>query len=81
MVIRNAGGRVSPGVLKDLAYIGYLPHAVPGGPPFEVTWGSTGTGQDWAGSPVHGTGVPMTFAYGGAISWSAAGAVLRRRSV
>ena len=24
MVIRNAGGRVSPDVLKDLAYIGYL---------------------------------------------------------
>jgi hypothetical protein len=33
MVIRNAGGRVSPGVLKDLAYIGYLSRTlVPGGP-------------------------------------------------
>src|SRR5258708_25895624 len=28
MVIRNAGGRVSPDVLKDLAYIGYLSHVV-----------------------------------------------------
>jgi carbonic anhydrase len=37
MVIRNAGGRVSPDVLKDLAYIGYLSHMViPGGPRFEV---------------------------------------------
>jgi carbonic anhydrase len=37
MVIRNAGGRVSPDVLKDLAYIGYLSKAViPGGPQFEV---------------------------------------------
>ena len=37
MVIRNAGGRVSPDVLKDLAYIGYLSHTlVPGGPRFEV---------------------------------------------
>src|SRR5260370_3491804 len=36
MVIRNAGGRVSPDVLKDLAYIGYLSHTVvPGGPRFE----------------------------------------------
>jgi carbonic anhydrase len=37
MVIRNAGGRVSPDVLKDLAYIGYLSKVViPGGPRFEV---------------------------------------------
>jgi carbonic anhydrase len=37
MVIRNAGGRVSPGVLKDLAYICYLSDTlVPGGPRFEV---------------------------------------------
>ena len=37
MVIRNAGGRVSPDVLKDLAYIGYLSYTlVPGGPRFEV---------------------------------------------
>src|SRR5258708_249696 len=37
MVIRNAGGRVSPGVLEDLAYIGYLSRTlVPGGPRFEV---------------------------------------------
>ncbi len=37
MVIRNAGGRVSPDVLKDLAYIGYLSRTiVPGGPRFEV---------------------------------------------
>jgi carbonic anhydrase len=37
MVIRNAGGRVSPDVLKDLAYIGYLSKRVnPGGPRFEV---------------------------------------------
>ena len=37
MVIRNAGGRVSPDVLKDLAYIGYLSNTVvPGGPRFEV---------------------------------------------
>jgi carbonic anhydrase len=37
MVIRNAGGRVSPDVLKDLAYIGYLSGTlVPGGPRFEV---------------------------------------------
>ena len=37
MVIRNAGGRVSPGVLKDLPYIGYLSRTlVPGGPRFEV---------------------------------------------
>src|SRR5260370_22009924 len=37
MVIRNAGGRVSPDVLKDLAYIGYLSHTVvPGGPRVEV---------------------------------------------
>jgi len=37
MVIRNAGGRVTPGVLKDLAYIGYLSRTlVPGGPRFEV---------------------------------------------
>jgi carbonic anhydrase len=37
MVIRNAGGRVSPDVLTDLAYIGYLSKAVsPGGPRFEV---------------------------------------------
>jgi carbonic anhydrase len=36
-VIRNAGGRVSPDVLKDLAYIGYLSNTiVPGGPRFEV---------------------------------------------
>lgn len=37
MVIRNAGGRVSPDVLKDLAYIGYLSKTlVPAGPRFEV---------------------------------------------
>ena len=37
MVIRNAGGRVSPDVLTDLAYIGYLAQAVnPAGPRFEV---------------------------------------------
>jgi carbonic anhydrase len=37
MVICNAGGRVSPDVLKDLAYIGYLSHTlVPRGPRFEV---------------------------------------------
>src|SRR5580700_148454 len=37
MVIRNAGGRVSPDVLKDLAYIGYLAgKLVPVGPRFEV---------------------------------------------
>jgi hypothetical protein len=28
MVIRNAGGRVSPDVLKDLAYIGYLARTI-----------------------------------------------------
>jgi carbonic anhydrase len=37
MVVRNAGGRVSPGVLEDLAYICYLSNTlVPGGPRFEV---------------------------------------------
>src|SRR5216683_4956240 len=37
MVIRNAGGRVSPDVLTDLAYIGYLSEVVtPAGPRFEV---------------------------------------------
>jgi carbonic anhydrase len=37
MVVRNAGGRVSADVLKDLAYIGYLASTlVPGGPRFEV---------------------------------------------
>jgi carbonic anhydrase len=37
MVVRNAGGRVSADVLKDLAYIGYLARTlVPGGPRFEV---------------------------------------------
>src|SRR5258708_3935137 len=37
MVIRNAGGGVSPGVLEDLAYIGSLSRTlVPGGPRFEV---------------------------------------------
>jgi carbonic anhydrase len=37
MVVRNAGGRVSAGVLKDLAYIGYLASTlVPGGLRFEV---------------------------------------------
>jgi carbonic anhydrase len=37
MVVRNAGGRVSPDVLKDLAYICYLSNTlVPGGPRFEV---------------------------------------------
>ena len=37
MVIRNAGGRVSPDVLKDLAYIGYLARTIiPGGAQFEV---------------------------------------------
>jgi carbonic anhydrase len=37
MVVRNAGGRVSADVLKDLAYICYLAGTlVPGGPRFEV---------------------------------------------
>lgn len=37
MVIRNAGGRVSPDVLTDLAYICYLSNGlIPGGPRFEV---------------------------------------------
>jgi carbonic anhydrase len=37
MVVRNAGGRVSAGVLNDLAYIGYLTRTLaPGGPRFEV---------------------------------------------
>jgi carbonic anhydrase len=37
MVVRNAGGRVSADVLKDLAYIGYLSRTlVPGRPRFEV---------------------------------------------
>jgi carbonic anhydrase len=37
MVVRNADGRVSAGVLNDLAYIGYLTRTlVPGGPRFEV---------------------------------------------
>ena len=37
MVVRNAGGRVSPDVLRDLAYICYLSNTlVPGGPQFEV---------------------------------------------
>jgi carbonic anhydrase len=37
MVIRNAGGRVSRDVLRDLAFIGYLSKTlVPGGPHFEV---------------------------------------------
>ena len=37
MVVRNAGGRVTADVLKDLAYIAYLSRAlVPGGPQFEV---------------------------------------------
>ena len=37
MVIRNAGGRVSPDVLADLAYIGYLSGTLnPAGPGFEV---------------------------------------------
>jgi carbonic anhydrase len=38
MVIRNAGGRVSPDVLTDLAYIGYLADVVnpDGGARFEV---------------------------------------------
>ena len=37
MVVRTAGGRVSAGVLKDLAYIGYLGGTlVPGGPRFEA---------------------------------------------
>jgi carbonic anhydrase len=37
MVVRNAGGRVSADVLKDLAYIGYLASTlVPAGPRFEV---------------------------------------------
>jgi carbonic anhydrase len=36
-VVRNVGGRVSPAVLADLAYIGYLQgKVVPGGPAFEV---------------------------------------------
>jgi hypothetical protein len=39
MVIRNAGGRVSPDVLKDLAYICYLARMlVPAGPRFEVAF-------------------------------------------
>ena len=33
MVIRNAGGRVSPDVLKDLAYIGYLSSTIVPGEP------------------------------------------------
>jgi carbonic anhydrase len=37
VVVRNAGGRVSPDILTDLAYIGYLSKkVVPGGPQFEV---------------------------------------------
>ena len=37
MVIRSAGGRVSPDVLEDLAYICYLSHTlVPTGPLFEA---------------------------------------------
>jgi carbonic anhydrase len=37
VVVRNVGGRVSPDVLTDLAYIGYLSRkVVPGGPRFEV---------------------------------------------
>lgn len=37
MVVRNVGGRVSPDVLTDLAYIGYLSARVtPAGPRFEV---------------------------------------------
>jgi carbonic anhydrase len=37
VVVRNVGGRVSPDVLTDLAYIGYLSRTVvPGGPAFEV---------------------------------------------
>jgi carbonic anhydrase len=39
MVIRNAGGRVSPDVLTDLAYIGYLSAKMVSrgdGPRFEV---------------------------------------------
>jgi carbonic anhydrase len=37
VVVRNVGGRVSPDVLTDLAYIGYLSRkVVPGGPQFEV---------------------------------------------
>ena len=37
MVVRNAGGRVSADVLKDIAYIGYLAGTLsPSGPRFEV---------------------------------------------
>ena len=37
IVVRNAGGRVSPDVLTDLAYIGYLSARVnPAGARFEV---------------------------------------------
>jgi carbonic anhydrase len=37
MVARNPGGRVSPGVLEDLAYIGYLNQSAnPDGAKFEV---------------------------------------------
>jgi carbonic anhydrase len=37
VVVRNVGGRVSPDVLTDLAYIGYLSaKVVPAGPRFEV---------------------------------------------
>ena len=37
MVVRNAGGRVSADVLKDLAYTGYLASALQaGGPQFEA---------------------------------------------
>jgi carbonic anhydrase len=37
VVIRNAGGRVSPDVLKDLAYVGYLSKTIVlGGPQFGV---------------------------------------------
>src|SRR5258707_11446146 len=39
MVIRNAGGRVSPDVLEDLAYIAYLSRTLfPGGPRFKVAF-------------------------------------------
>jgi hypothetical protein len=64
MVIRNAGGRVSPDVLKDLAYIGYLSSTIvpgatpPSGDPTAHTYSSyplpaemTATGEIVDGMP------------------------------
>jgi carbonic anhydrase len=37
MVVRNVGGRVTPEVINDVAFIGQLAeHVLPAGPPFEV---------------------------------------------